>query len=548
MDSLQKAHAEIGSLRPGVIEQDVLEKEIEALRINAAAMSSLDERLSAAEKRRSDLRVAYKSHIERLKDLETKAAAAADIDPLQRRDAELTRSIAALTASLERDRKFQAEIKGGCCPVLSERCLNLKEGQTLEAFVTTQFAELQMQIETAEDEHRAVADGLRRAREAAAHAAALAEFRNHITQLEEDGKRAKDEIEELTARRSELAGADSTLLSAEAKLKELGDPRGRIRLLERVTAREMELRQSRSEIEANLERLESERRLLTEEMEAYRNLDAKWSSLSDEREATVAGHRIYLSSETEAQALDECQKNLDSARRELMRSTQLEEEAQKKLREAESNYDPAVHKCEREMFREIERQNVRLRSELTSAAKRADELAAELARFTEVRRSMRDELREKEHLEGIAETTTFIRDTLKEAAPRVARNYVYHVSIEAAQMFREITGNAEYTLKWAEDYSIVMEENGYERPFASLSGGEQMAAALSVRLALLKQLTDIRVAFFDEPTANMDAERRENLAVQISRITHFDQLFVISHDETFDNFVDNVISIERAAA
>jgi len=70
-----------------------------------------------------------------------------------------------------------------------------------------------------------------------------------------------------------------------------------------------------------------------------------------------------------------------------------------------------------------------------------------------------------------------------------------------------------------------------------------MAAALSVRLALLKQLTDIRIAFFDEPTTNMDAERRENLAIEISRITHFDQLFVVSHDETFDNYVDNVIAV-----
>ena len=151
--------------------------------------------------------------------------------------------------------------------------------------------------------------------------------------------------------------------------------------------------------------------------------------------------------------------------------------------------------------------------------------------------------KEKERLEKVSETTAFIRDTLKEAAPRVARNYVYHVSIEAGQLYREITGNAECTLKWAEDYSILLEEDGYERPFASLSGGEQMAAALSVRLALLKQLTDIRIAFFDEPTANMDAERRENLAMQISRITNFDQLFVISHDETFDNFVDNVVSL-----
>ena len=91
----------------------------------------------------------------------------------------------------------------------------------------------------------------------------------------------------------------------------------------------------------------------------------------------------------------------------------------------------------------------------------------------------------------------------------------------------------------------MLEEDGYERPFVSMSGGEQMAAALSVRLALLKQLTDIRIAFFDEPTSNMDAERRENLAMQLSQIKHFEQLFVISHDDTFEAYVDNVVKVER---
>ena len=158
---------------------------------------------------------------------------------------------------------------------------------------------------------------------------------------------------------------------------------------------------------------------------------------------------------------------------------------------------------------------------------------------------MQVELREKERLEKVSEVTTFIRDTLKEAAPLVARNYVYHVSLEANQMFREITGNAERTLKWTEDYGIALEEGGYDRPFVSLSGGEQMAAALSVRLARLKQLTDMRIAFFDEPTTNMDAERRENLAQQISRIGHFDQLFVISHDDTFEGYTDHVVTVER---
>src|SRR5206468_8148229 len=119
---------------------------------------------------------------------------------------------------------------------------------------------------------------------------------------------------------------------------------------------------------------------------------------------------------------------------------------------------------------------------------------------------------------------------------------------EANQLFREISGNAELTLRWGEDYGISLEEAGFERPFISLSGGEQMAAALAVRLALLKQLSDIRLAFFDEPTTNMDAERRENLAQQIGQVNDFDQLFIISHDDTFEENVDHILHIERRAA
>src|SRR5205814_2031812 len=99
------------------------------------------------------------------------------------------------------------------------------------------------------------------------------------------------------------------------------------------------------------------------------------------------------------------------------------------------------------------------------------------------------------------------------------------------------------SLRWSRDYEIVLEEEGHERSFLNLSGGEQMAAALSVRLALLKQLSDIRMAFFDEPTVNMDQRRREGLAQQIGQIKHFDQLFVISHDDTFAEAVDHTVHV-----
>jgi DNA repair protein SbcC/Rad50 len=72
-----------------------------------------------------------------------------------------------------------------------------------------------------------------------------------------------------------------------------------------------------------------------------------------------------------------------------------------------------------------------------------------------------------------------------------------------------------------------------------------MCAALAVRLALLKVLADIDIAFFDEPTTNMDKPRRAGLAEAIARIKSFNQLFVISHDDTFEQVTETVITVTR---
>ena len=72
-----------------------------------------------------------------------------------------------------------------------------------------------------------------------------------------------------------------------------------------------------------------------------------------------------------------------------------------------------------------------------------------------------------------------------------------------------------------------------------------MSAALAIRLALLKKLSNLNIAFFDEPTQNMDELRRTNLAEQIRRVRGFDQLVVISHDDTFEQGLDGLIRLRK---
>ena len=469
----EKARREIAELTPRITEQDTLEAERSRLQNELATLRAIAGQIARVDERLARLRESYKANASELKEAREKAVLAVNVSNLETRDAELVRELASLRASLERDQRFQKEIKNGLCPILSQACLNLKPGETLESFVTSQFSELNSQITTFERQHGTVTAELKAARDALRYASLVDSLVRREEELKDEGTRLALEKEELVKGTETLANIEQALQSADTKLRDLGDPRSRVKYLDDDAKREPEFQTKKAALAGDLNKLLAERDALVSEP-----------------------------------------------------------------------YDRPKHLALRAEVSDAERKHAEASARLEISRQRREQLAAELAQFETLRASLSGEFQEKERLESVAETTAFIRDTLKEAAPRVARNYVYHVSLEANMLFREITGNAERTLKWGEDYAITVEEEGYERPFQSLSGGEQMAAALAVRLAILKQLSDIRIAFFDEPTTNMDAERRENFAEEISRIKHFDQLFVISHDETFDNYVDNVLHIE----
>ena len=546
LEKVLKAHQEIQRLKSKVADQELLEKRRDDFIEQIAQIRAKENQIRSLDEKMNDLRGKFIKNKEQIREAEMKSATAKDYELLQKRDSELTRDITRFRAKLEHDEQFQSEVKNGLCPILSQKCLNLKSGETLEGFLQSRFVEVKTQIGTLETEQKSLADALKVSRDAEKFLATLETLKNRETEIAEEGKSYKVEKEDLLKEIVDLPKIQNDLAEAEAKLKVLDNPKAKIRMLEEESKREMQIREKLTEIEKNSERLESDRRIVVEKLESYKDLDAQWKQFSGERDETANAHREFLMNENMARVLPEKESAFQSAQAEIKTLYENLAKAENDFTSANKSYDRELHLTEKARLSDAEKRQTETRANLANTQKRAAELAGELKHLAEIRKQMQGEFQEKERLEKIAEATDFIRETLKKAAPLVARNYVYHVSLEANQMFREITGNAERTLKWTEDYGILLEEDGYERPFVNLSGGEQMAAALSVRLALLKQLSDVRLAFFDEPTTNMDAARRERLAEQISHITErqtFDQLFVISHDDTFEGYVDNVISV-----
>jgi exonuclease SbcC len=386
---------------------------------------------------------------------------------------------------------------------------------------------------------------LKDVREAALRHAELQPLQQRLKEIEQEGKRRKEERAGLAAAASSIAALEQDIAQTDKKLRALNDPRGRASVLRLEAEREAALRAEAAGATDAERALEEQSRELKVKLQAYEALDARWEAARERRDRTLEAHHQYVVSETLAATLPARELAVKETESETARIASEAARARREQEEAAKAYDRESHMSERARLQGERERAAAISAQLEAARAQERALAIELERLEEVRATMREEFAAREKLKALDETTEFIRDTLKAAGPLVTESYLYNISIEANQLFREITGEAGRALRWSRDYEIMLEEEGHERSFPNLSGGEQMAAALSIRLALLKQLSDIRLAFFDEPTVNMDAERRERLAQQIGQIRHFDQLFVISHDDTFEENVDHIIHVKR---
>jgi DNA repair protein SbcC/Rad50 len=430
---------------------------------------------------------------------------------------------------------------------LARERAQLSDQESRLAATENHLAELATATDELHDTLRARLTGvdavLKSTREAARRFAELAPLRARLEEIVEEGKRRREERDERSAAANAADALEQELTENDAALRRLRDPRGRAAALRDEAAREETLTAELAGARDALAALTGQKREHDAALARYVDLEARWSQAVAERERTAAAFREHIESKSLADLLPAREEAARAAEAALRRATEEADSARADHERATSSYDPARHADERAQLAVVAARVADSAARLEVARGAREKLTAEIAQLDEVSAGLQTEIREQRRLGRLQETTEFMRDTLKKAGPEVTKSYVAHISVEANQLFREITGEAGHTLRWTSDYEIVVEEGGHERSFVSLSGGEQMAAALAVRLALLKQLSDIRIAFFDEPTVNMDAERRERLAQQIGQVRHFDQLFVISHDDTFEETVDHVVML-----
>ncbi len=366
-----------------------------------------------------------------------------------------------------------------------------------------------------------------------------------LKKLEELNRRFNLKKDALEGNPLELELVDGLIGNKTMELKALNSPDKEFEKLDENIQKNLKELKTLKDVPVSLDSCRGEREALFSKYSIFNGLDEKMSYVQETITKLEPEHDKYLQALPMALKMNdysqECEKlkksltSIDSALKEdVSRKEALLEDF------SESLLNDTISQLE-ELGKTASSKTEALKGKNKSTEKLVRDLTAmesELSKIKDIERNLENE---KQFLSF----SNFIRDTIKNSSEYIVNEFIGEISQEASNIYSEITDDYTCGLKWQNDYDIEIESAGEVKSFRQLSGGERMSAALAVRLALLKALSSCDFIFLDEPTQNMDEVRREKLSQEIMNIKGFKQVFVISHDDTFNEKYANVIKIQK---
>jgi len=581
MEQLARYRGELETLQPQVEQQARLEQQQEALAASLQQVSAARAEQDALSRQLTKLQNQHKrlsQDVARLQTLATQVQGIAGLE--QRRD-----RLQSQLSRIEAARQFEAELRQlvmdgeerrdrhhiqvkqaqgilaqiqQAVPLLSSASIDsaleaVQAGVELNTELLNTLHEILADLAQQTDgeqmnrELQILGQQLAIARQQAADYGTLPQKSSDLNQSSQEVAHLQHQLQGLQASLEEEKILQSQQAQLAASLKQLNNPRGRCSLLADELKQAPMLQNQQAIATEKITALSSALADLETELQRFADLEQHLSQQRAKLQQHQAGYLTYRQHEPAIAQLPQQEADLQAAINTLK---SLEAQYQTLKQESDrlaADFDPLALKTVEATYAETQRKVDQISGALPPQRSLILELEDQLSKLQtlqETRDRTRKELKQREQNHKFVR---FARKAYREAGPRITERYLQSISCEADRLFRELLNRPNVALEWTRDYEIRIQESQHTRRFVNLSGGEQMCAALAVRLALLRVLADIDVAFFDEPTTNMDRHRRVSLAEAIANIKSFQQVFVISHDDTFESVTENVIVLQREA-
>lgn len=377
-------------------------------------------------------------------------------------------------------------------------------------------------------------------------------FSSHISELEQNSTELDKKLKQI---------ADQ-LKEAEAAAKELNNRAVRLQELEKQTAALEKRRAQNSERNTALEKSvkqhsEAAAKVASGKagLKLFADLDALTAQAETERQQHQPTRDAYTANLNVAQDLEKHLNQLKTMENLLQTLSAELTGKESELEKHKNSFQPELLQQSRQEKERLLAEVATLKQQLIDLGRTVERLGKEIIQLNKIKVEIETKQAEIKSYEEKEKLVKFLRNQVfKNVSTQLSERFREEISLRADRIYRTIAESDE-ELYWGDNYQIMLRDiqdgTMRERSDDQLSGGQMMSAVVALRLALL-QTIGARVAFFDEPTSNLDAARRENLAhafraIDVGReeVTEhwYDQLFLVSHDVAFTEITDKVIEL-----
>ena len=176
-----------------------------------------------------------------------------------------------------------------------------------------------------------------------------------------------------------------------------------------------------------------------------------------------------------------------------------------------------------------------------------------------IMKSLQEEIGKKEKtkqkLSYLSEMQTWLEGYFVNLMGTLERHIMMQIYRQFNELFKTwfnvLIEDETISVRLDDEFTPIIEQNGYETYVENLSGGEKTAVALSYRLALNKVINDIvsdiktkDILMLDEPTDGFSSEQLDKVRDVLEQL-NAKQVIIVSHESKIESFVDKVIRVGK---
>ena len=463
-------------------------------------------------------------------------------------------------------KKSSKELSDKICPFLNEKCQNLEDKEAEDYFSskisikTEDLENLKKNIEEKTQillEKEIFEDKKKQYFELEKSIKDL-EFSSkneeiNLKEIELDIKNLDMDIQKLIENQefqnSQMLREKKKELEVELRNLNLDEKRENLKnLLENLETEKEKILKNKNLIESNLKEIDDYSKKIKED--TNKNIESKKSEIKtfeNKLDNLKNPYNEYLKNNVLAEDLENLLLKVNKNIKELY-SLRADKNL---LKEKVSNLEEKIKNIQiaelKEKYDTIKEELNEINKKLGSSQEKIENYKKILEKISSQEERQKKLLIEFKKLENKFNKASLIRNEVGQMGRAISKYMLSGISNIASVNFNKITGRTE-RIEWSNEekdkYAVYLAGQERKIAFEQLSGGEQVSVAIAIRGTMTEYFTNSKFMILDEPTNNLDTERKKLLAEYMGEIlNNLEQSIIVTHDDTFREMAEKIIEL-----